>query len=149
MEFFKIFQEYSLIFLLCGGISSIISFADILEDYSIFRIKIGLKYKFGFAFFNGTVSLLILMLLWDSEILIGLSPIYKGLYVGLAYSVLLKSKVAFYGKNSPLSPEDLYKKVIGFFREQINDSTRTPQELILQKLNINLLIFILLMNSIK
>lgn len=90
-EFFSFFNENSYI-LLCGGIASIISFIDILDDYSLFRVKVGLGYKIGFAMMNGIVSLIVLALLWNSNILVSLNPLSKGVYVGLGYSVLLKSK---------------------------------------------------------
>ena len=104
-----------------------ISFVDILDDYSIFRIKIGLKYKIVFSFMSGGICLILLAFLWDSALLKGITnPLYKGLYFGLAYSTLLKSKIVIYDKKDTQywSPEELYNKLIKIFRDLIDDSTR-------------------------
>lgn len=108
-------------------IAIVISFIDILDDYSIFRIKIGLKYKIIFSLMNGAVCLILLIFLWDSALLKGLTtPLSKGVYFGLAYSVLLKSKIVLYEKKDSQhwSPEELYNKIIKIFRDLIDDSTR-------------------------
>lgn len=101
-----------------------ISFIDILDDYSVFHIKFGLKYKIIFALINGAFCFTLLVLLWNSELLEGFTdPLSKGLYFGLAYSVLLKSKIVIYGKRNSeyLSPAERYNKVINYFRELIDE----------------------------
>lgn len=108
-------------------IATVIAFIDILDDYSIFRIKIGLKYKIMFSFMSGLVCLILLMYLWDSALLKGITnPVHKGIYVGVVYSALLKSKIVIYDKKDTQywSPEELYNKLIGIFRDLIDDSTR-------------------------
>lgn len=103
-----------------------ISFIDILEDYSVFQIKIGLKYKILFCLINGIVCFIVLIFLWNSAILKGIdNPLLKGLYFGVAYSALLKSKIVIYDKKDPTywNPEEVYNKVIKIFRELIDNST--------------------------
>lgn len=76
-------------YILCFFTSSAIAFIDILDDYSIFKIKVGFKYKLLFAVFNGLIGVF-LFYMFQNEVFPGFNPNIKGIGVGIFYPTLMK-----------------------------------------------------------
>lgn len=121
---------------ICFFVSGAMAFIDILEDYSVFNLKKGLKFKLAFSLLNGLMGVVLLIILWN-QVFINTNVILKGLYIGLLYPTFMKSKFLLHDKNVPsdsVSLEKLYNKIISYFNELINDSdrkyiTRTKKEI--------------------